>query len=168
MQLTTQAFQTKGKIPMRFSGEGVDLSPELRWSDSPPGTREYALVVEDPDAPKMPGKDHPFVHWVAYNIPENVSFLPEGLARTDRLFVPVSIDQGKNSFGKTGYNGPLPPAGDGVHHYIFTLYALDQEIGLAPGFGKAELMEAIDGHVIAAAEIIGTYERPYQEQVLAP
>ena len=168
MELSTLAFKNKGKIPLRFTGEGVDLSPELRWSGVSPECRELALICEDPDAPRRPGKDHPFVHWVAYNIPVSVSYLPEGLNHQKRLILPVSIDQGKNSFGKIGYSGPLPPSGDGVHHYIFTLYALNQEIGLAPGFTKAELMIAIKDHVIEVAEWIGTYQRIPLENILAP
>jgi Raf kinase inhibitor-like YbhB/YbcL family protein len=161
MELSSINFQDHGKIPARFTGEGDDISPGVRWSNVPKECVELALLVEDPDAPKGLFKDHPFVHWVAYNIPSNVSMLPEGIDQQERLEAPVPIDQGKNSMGHVGYNGPMPPPGHGTHHYIFTLFALDREIGLKPGLKKDDLLKAIDGHVIEKAQYIGEYERPF-------
>lgn len=159
MQLNSDYFKPEGTIPKRFTGEGEDISPRLTWSDVPKKTREFVLIVDDPDAPKKPGQDSPYVHWVAYNIPANISQLPEGLPDRARILAPAVLDQGENSFGKLGYGGPMPPRGDGTHHYRFTLYALDQEIGLEPGHKKPEVLKAIEGHVLEKAVLVGTYER---------
>ncbi|MBI3544060.1 MAG: YbhB/YbcL family Raf kinase inhibitor-like protein [Deltaproteobacteria bacterium] len=159
MRLTSSTFQMNGEIPKRHSGEGDDLSPPLEWSDIPGGTREFAIICEDPDAPVRAGKEHPFVHWTIYNLSPNVSSLPEGLPAFERMELPVRADQGINSMGNVGYNGPMPPEGHGVHHYRFTLYALDIELALPPRARKEELVQAMSGHVLAIGKLVGTYER---------
>ena len=161
MQLTSSAFQAQQAIPRRYSGESEDVSPELRWSDVPASAQSFALICEDPDAPRVPGRDHPFVHWVIYNLSANTSMLPEGLPKQASVTsAPIEADQGTNSFGRLGYGGPMPPVGHGAHHYHFKLYALDRELSLSAGVTKHDLMKAMEGHVIAESELIGLYERP--------
>ena len=160
MNLSSSAFQDSTPIPAKYTGEGADISPPLDWSDVPKNTKEYALILEDPDAPSGNGENYPFVHWIAYNFSPNVSSIPEGLpSKAIRIQLPVSLDQGINSFHQIGYSGPMPPIGSGLHHYRFTLYALDAELGVKPPITKEQLLKAIDGHTIATANLIGTYQR---------
>jgi len=112
------------------------------------------LVCNDPDA----STSQPFVHWVIYGIPADTDGLPKGLPAQSALDHPEGAKQGQNSFGRIGYGGPAPPKGHGTHPYHFTLYALDSELDLAPGASKAQLMYAMEGHVLAAGELVGTYE----------
>ena len=157
--LTSPGFKMNGEMPKRFTGEGRDLSPELRWSEVPSGTHSFAILCEDPDAPKSPGKDHPYVHWVAYNISPSVTMVPEGILGVPELELPVLMSQGINSFGKIGYEGPMPPPGHGRHRYFFRLFALEAELGLRPGLKKQAVLKAMQGHVLAQAELVGTYLR---------
>lgn len=159
MQLTSRVFSRNEPIPLRYSGEGNDVSPPLEWSHAPEGTRAFALLCDDPDAPLRPGKEHPFAHWLIYNIPARITALPEGLPHRDILLLPVFATQGRNSFGKIGWNGPLPPPGHGVHRYHFTLYALSSSIPLASGMRREAFRLALQGHVLETAELVGTYER---------
>lgn len=161
MQLTSDAFQADGVIPRRHTGEGEDVSPPLRWSNVPEGTKRFVLICEDPDAPKRPGAEHPFVHWVVFNISNAISYLPEGLPRTAHLQVPVIADQGLNSWEKLGYGGPVPPRGHGPHRYVFRLYALDTEVALPSPLiaNKRAVLDAIQGHILGEATLIGRYER---------
>lgn len=147
IQVSSSAFELGGAIPERHTGEGENVSPALRWSGIPEGTREIALICDDPDAP-MP---RPFVHWVVYKIPGDREGLPEGDAR--------GALEGTNDFGRTGYGGPMPPRGHGVHHYHFKVYALDTELEAAAGWTKDRLLEAMEGHVLAEGELVGTHER---------
>jgi hypothetical protein len=152
------AFAQGGKIPKRHTGEGQDLSPALRWTGVPAGTRELALICDDPDAPTP----RPWVHWVIYAIPGNVVELPEGVPPSPRLEQPAGAMQGRNSWssGQTiGYRGPMPPPGHGLHHYHFKLYALDAPLYLKPEVDKEMLLDAMDGHVLAKGELVGTYQR---------
>lgn len=160
MQLTSPAFRRNEPIPLRYTGEGSDVSPPLEWSYVPEGARAFALSCEDPDAPVRQGKEHPFAHWLIYNIPARVSALPEGLAHREMLLLPVLATQGRNSFGKIGYNGPMPPPGHGVHRYHFTLFALSSGIPMASGMRREAFLLAVQGHVLATADLTGTYERP--------
>jgi Raf kinase inhibitor-like YbhB/YbcL family protein len=146
--LSSPAFDSGKPIPRRHTGEGEDLSPPLVWSGLPPGTLELALICDDPDAPRPT----PWVHWVRYGIPPTTRSLPEGAARP-------GVD-GANSWpeGK-GYRGPMPPPGHGVHHYHFRLYALDTTLDLEPGATKAQLLAAMQDHILAMADLVGTYER---------
>lgn len=148
MQLSSGDFRSQEAIPRRCTGDGEDRSPALTWSEVPAGTRELALICDDPDAPRP----EPFVHWVLYGIPPETRGLPSGQE-------PAGAQQGKNSFGTAGYRGPAPPRGHGIHHYHFQLFALDQPVALGPGAGKAELLKAMEGHVLGRAELIGTYQR---------
>ncbi len=159
LKLTSTAFRPSATIPRKFTGEGDDVSPPLAWEGMPAGTKEFALICDDPDAPSP----EPWVHWVIYGIPADVHALPEGVKSSEpELKRPVVARQGKNSFGSgatIGYRGPMPPPGHGVHHYHFKLYSLDTRLDLAPGSKKDQLLDAMKGHVLAEAELVGTYER---------
>ncbi|MDQ3769036.1 MAG: YbhB/YbcL family Raf kinase inhibitor-like protein [Actinomycetota bacterium] len=145
LAIDSSAFEGHEAIPERHTGDGEDVSPALVWSGVPEGTRSFAVVVHDPDAPLVDG----FTHWVAYNIPGDATGLPEdGEGATP----------GTNSFGNQGYNGPAPPPGHGPHHYYFWVYALDSDLGLEPGLDRRELLSCIEDHVIEQARTIGTYE----------
>jgi Raf kinase inhibitor-like YbhB/YbcL family protein len=143
--LENSAFQHAQAIPDRHTCEGDDVSPPLRWTNVPAGTRSLALVVDDPDAP-----GGVFTHWIAWGLDPAEGGLGEG---------EPAPGEGRNDFGTTGYRGPCPPPGHGPHRYVFRLYALDAELELAAGAPKAELKQAIEGHVLATVELVGTYER---------
>jgi Raf kinase inhibitor-like YbhB/YbcL family protein len=143
--LESSAFENAQAIPSRHSCEGEDVSPPLRWSNVPEGTRSLALVVDDPDAP-----GGVFTHWLAWGLDPAAEELGEGDS---------APNEGRNDFGTSGYRGPCPPPGHGRHRYVFRLYALDAEPELSAGTGKAELEQAIEGHVLTIAELVGTYER---------
>jgi Raf kinase inhibitor-like YbhB/YbcL family protein len=151
MQLTSPAFKALGRIPRKHTGEDADVSPPLAWKDAPAGTKSYALVCHDPDAPLLTTVAYGFTHWVLYNIPAAVTQLAEGDAR---------FTNGVNSFGKPGYGGPLPPEHHGVHHYYFWLLALDTAKPLPAGLSLQELFAAIEPHVLGMNRLIGTYSRP--------
>lgn len=144
--LTSSAFETRGAIPSRFTCDGQDVSPPLAWTGAPAATASLVLIVRDPDA-------RDFVHWVGYDIPGATSgSLPEAIARSA-----PGLEQGRNDFAKAGYGGPCPPLG--THHYVFRLAALDSTLGLPDGKTASAVEAAMDGHVLANAELIGTYER---------
>jgi hypothetical protein len=147
MELESTAFQHESAIPEKYSREGQDVSPPLSWSGAPEETREFVLICDDPDAPRP----EPWVHWIIYNIPADTTELPEGDGG--------DFTEGMNSWDESGYGGPLPPEGHGTHHYHFKLYALDTDLNLEPGAAKDEVLEAMEDHVLAQAELIGTYER---------
>ena len=155
MTVRSDAFASGRAIPRRYTEDGEDLSPPLTWTGLPQGVKELALIVDDPDAPRT----EPWVHWVLYKIPAEVQTLSEGLPPTPTLEVPPGARQGKNSWGTDGYRGPAPPRGHGTHHYHFRLYALDAPLALAPGLDKPGLLEAMKRHIVAEAELVGTYER---------
>ena len=153
--LTSTAFTTGSAVPRRHTGDGEDLSPSLAWSGIPPETREFALIADDPDAPSS----QPWVHWVIAKIPGTETKIAEGVHPKPAPQYPAGSSQGKNSWGTVGYRGPAPPRGHGVHHYHFRLYALDRPVGISAGFDKAGLLLAMKGHVLAEAELVGTYQR---------
>ena len=152
--LSSPAFANNGKIPAQYTCDGVDISPPLSWSDAPQGTRSFALSVDDPDAPDPKAPKVIWVHWVIYNIPADVQSLPEDAARHG---LPAGAQQGLNDSKRVGYNGPCPPIG--MHRYFHKLYALDtvlQDLGHPT---KAQLLSAMQGHVLAEAQLVGTYEK---------
>lgn len=158
MKLSSSTFPPDGPIPVDYTGDGRDVSPELSWTDVPDHTREFALICDDPDAPTA----EPWVHWVVYKIPATWHQLPEEIGKRGTLTLPGGLLQGLNSWptGPTAcYRGPEPPRGHGVHHYHFRLYALSQLLNLPAGITKEELLHAIHGHVLDAAEVVGTYQR---------
>ena len=148
-QLRTGDFPG-GIIPKKFTCDGADVSPALSWTDPPEGTESFALVMKDPDAP-----GGTWFHWLLYDLPAHVRELPEGVAKSRSLS--GGARQGRNDFGKFGYNGPCPPRGK-PHHYILTLYALDSMTKLAPGASKNEVERRIQGHVLAEAEVTATFQ----------
>lgn len=158
MQLRSSGFLMGEPIPRRFTGDGEDRSPPLEWDHVPAATQEFALICDDPDAPTS----EPWVHWVLYKIPAEVRQLPEGVPGDRRLKTPPGAIQGRNSWtsGQTfGYRGPEPPRGHGTHHYHFNLYALDTQLPERHDIDKQSLLEILQGHILATAELIGIYER---------
>ena len=151
MQLTSAAFAPMARIPKQYTGEGADISPPLAWRNAPPGTKSFALVVHDPDAPLVTTSAYGFTHWVLYNIPGSVTELREA---------EKSFTSGHNSFGKPGYGGPMPPELHGVHHYYFWLFALRSDTKLAAGLSMQDLFAAIEPQVLGMNRLIGTYSRP--------
>jgi Raf kinase inhibitor-like YbhB/YbcL family protein len=150
MRLTTASF-ANGLIPQAYTCDGQNRSPQLAWSKPPYGTRSLALTVTDPDAPSGT-----FTHWVLYNLPAATRTLPEDLDTSPQL--PNGALQGRNDFRRTGYGGPCPPRGS-THRYVFTLYALDAPLALAPGSGRAAVEAAFVGHILARAQLIARYTR---------
>ena len=153
MRIQSLAFDENTHIPSRFTGEGEDISPGLEWTAPPAGTKAFALICDDPDAPAKT----PWTHWVLYQIPAEQRKLPEGMSHEPVTF--HGLIEGRNSWGTVGYRGPLPPKGHGTHHYVFTLYALDTVIEGRGGLTREELLALMKGHVIASAQTRGTYER---------
>lgn len=145
LELTSSAFGPHGHIPTKHTCEGEDVPPPLTWRGAPDGRKSFALIVDDPDAPDPAAPKRVFVHWVAWDI------------RASATSIDGSQKEGKNDGGKQGYMGPCPPIGR--HRYFFKLYALDTQLGdLGSSTTKADLERAMKGHVLAQAELIGTYE----------
>ena len=153
--ITSKTIQQNKPIPKRHTEDGEDLSPDLSWSNLPEGTKELALIVDDPDAPVA----EPWVHWVIYKLAADLKGLSEGIKTVERLAEPKGALQGKNTWGTIGYRGPAPPRGHGTHHYHFKLYALDALLNVEPGLSKKDLLSAMKGRILAEGELIGTYKR---------
>jgi len=151
LQMSSAAFSSGEAIPKKFTCDGPDVSPQLKWNDPPANTQSMALIMDDPDAPGST-----WVHWVLYDLPANTRELPEGVAKQEQLS--SGARQGRNDFEKTGYGGPCPPPGK-PHRYFFKLYALDNKLNLKSGATKVELERAMKSHVLAQAELIGKYGR---------
>jgi hypothetical protein len=151
IQITSTAFAPGAAIPARHTCDAEDLSPPLRWSGAPEGAKSLALICDDPDAPAGT-----WVHWVLYGIPASATELAEGIAKSDTVL--GAARQGINDFKRVGYGGPCPPRGK-PHRYFFKLYALDIAIDLGPGATRKELLAAMEGHVVAQGELMGTYQR---------
>lgn len=150
MQLTSPAFESSAPMPRRHTGEGEDVSPELRWFDTPRDASWFAVICHDPDAPLIHRGAYGFVHWVVYNIPSSTTRLQEGTR---------DYTSGLNDFGNAGYGGPMPPEGHGTHHYFFWLLAIGAAPALDPGLPMWKLLEAVEPHVVAMNRLIGTYSR---------
>jgi Raf kinase inhibitor-like YbhB/YbcL family protein len=148
--LTSPAFESGDDIPNEYTCDGPDSSPPLIWSDPPPESETFALIVDDPDAPSGM-----WVHWVLYNLPATDRGLPEGAGKDRQL--PNGARQGRNDFGELGYRGPCPPRG-APHRYFFKLYALDCKVRLKLGASKMELERAMKRHVLAKAELVGRFQ----------
>lgn len=151
MQLTSIAFKQNETIPRQYTCEGEDLSPQLQWTGAPAGTKSFALISDDPDAPMGT-----WVHWVLWNLPAGTAELPKGLAKNQQLS--DGTHQGVTDFGRPGYGGPCPPPGR-RHRYFFKLYALDTLLELPPDTRKRDLEDAMKGHILAQAELMGIYQR---------
>jgi Raf kinase inhibitor-like YbhB/YbcL family protein len=150
-KLTSPAFADGGTIPAESTCDGSDTSPELNWEAPPDGVQSFALIVDDPDAPIGT-----WVHWVLYHIPADARALPSAYPASETQ--PDGTTNGKNSWSRLGYGGPCPP--NGMHRYVFKLYALDTPLVLDPGATKKELLGAMEGHILALAELVGEYQRP--------
>jgi Raf kinase inhibitor-like YbhB/YbcL family protein len=149
--ISSSDFQNGGNIPKKFTCDGADGSPELTWTEPPAGTQSLALIADDPDAP-----GGTFTHWVLFNLGGDTRSLSPNVSKSDEL--PNGARQGRNGFRKIGYGGPCPPPGK-PHRYYFKLYALDKKLELKPGASKEELEEAMQGHTLANAEMMGKYGR---------
>ncbi|MGH8770097.1 MAG: YbhB/YbcL family Raf kinase inhibitor-like protein [Burkholderiales bacterium] len=152
MKLTSSAFKANGEIPKTYTCQGKDISPPLSWSDIPPQAKSLALIVDDPDAPDPAAPKRVWVHWVLYNIPTSANSLDEGVK-----VLPSDTKEGTNDWGRAGYGGPCPPIGR--HRYFFKLYALDAVLPDLKKPNKAALEKAMQGHILAQAELIGTYKK---------
>jgi Raf kinase inhibitor-like YbhB/YbcL family protein len=156
MALTIQstAFSPMGAIPRKYTCDGDNVAPPLEWSGAPEGTRSFALIVDDPDAPDPAAPQRVFVHWVIYDLPRTSDGLPEGATANT---LPAGTREGTNDWHRTGYGGPCPPKGR--HRYFFRLYALSTLLGDRGAPSKKDLEAAMSGHVLATAEVVGMYQR---------
>lgn len=150
IKITSSAFGNGESIPVRYTCDGENISPPLKWSNLPQGTKSFAIINDDPDAPMGT-----WVHWVIYNIPANVTELDERIPPLQKLA--NGALQGKNSWGKIGYGGPCPPGG--THRYFFKIYALDKILDIGAGASKEEVLNAIKGHILAEGQLYGKYSR---------
>jgi len=162
IDISSPAFEHNGRIPVEYTADGDNVSPAIRWGEVPGGTRSIALICEDPDAPTGTGgrsarQGKPaFVHWVIFNTPADKRGYPRGVPTSGKLS--DGSVQGSNDFGKIGYGGPAPPRGP-AHRYFFTVYALDTTLDLQPGATCEQLVDAMQGHILAEGELIGKYSR---------
>lgn len=157
LKISSSSFAHNQPIPAKYSCEGKDVSPSLKWEGAPTGTKSFALICDDPDAMSVANKV--WVHWVIYGISAKTTELSENVAKTETVTSLGGAKQGMTDFGKVGYGGPCPPRGHGVHHYYFKLYALDTELNLAAKATKGQVEEAMRGHILAMTELVGTYQR---------
>lgn len=151
--MTSTAFKNNERMPAKYTGEGANVSPPLEWGDPPAGTQSFALIGDDPDAPRGT-----WDHWLIWNLPGTLRKLPEGIAKSQALPDLGGARQGNNSWPKIGYDGPMPPPGK-VHHYNFVLYALDAPLDLKAGADKKALLAAMKGHIVGEAKLTGIYSR---------
>ena len=151
IQLTSSAFAAEASIPAKYTCDGEDVSPPLKWGGVPPGAKSLALICDDPDAPAGT-----WVHWVLYNLPATIMELSEGVPTSE--VASGGAQQGVNDFKRVGYAGPCPPRGH-PHRYYFRLYALDVELRLKPWATKRDLVNAMKGHILAEGQLMGTYKR---------
>ena len=154
LALTSPAFAPGAEIPAAFTCEGRDISPLLEWTGVPDGTNSFVLIVDDPDAPDPAAPKMTWVHWVLYDLPPQVRSLPEGVTPSA---LPAGTREGRNDWKRTGYGGPCPPIGR--HRYFHKLYALDVVLGDLGAPTKAEVEKAMKGHVLASANLVGTYQK---------
>jgi Raf kinase inhibitor-like YbhB/YbcL family protein len=157
LTVTSPTLKAGETIPRDYTADGKNVSPPLQWSGAPASTKEFAIVLDDPDVP-MP---QPFVHWVMYKIPGTATGVPENIPIDPAAAMPAEIAgaiQGLSGFKRPIYRGPAPPPGK-PHHYHFKVYAIDAVLDLKPGLTKAELLEAIKGHIVGEGELVAIYER---------
>jgi hypothetical protein len=150
IKVMSSAFEEGGMIPRKYACDGADVSPPLAWTGIPEGAKTIALISDDPDAPVGT-----WVHWVLYDLPANIKELPEAVSPEKELR--TGAKQGRNDFRRIGYGGPCPPGG--THRYYFKLYALDTVLNLPAGATKAELLKAMEGHILAQGQLMGKYKR---------
>lgn len=161
ISVTSSAFDHHGMVPEANSAYGDNVSIDLSWTDLPEGTQQLALICDDPIVVEIGMMEQPFVHWVMYNIPASASGLPAGLPSDATLGINglEGAVNGLNGLRRPGYFGPRPPANGQLHAYHFRVYALDDALNLEPGLGKAELLDAMEDHVLATGMLMGHYER---------
>ncbi|MGC8644858.1 MAG: YbhB/YbcL family Raf kinase inhibitor-like protein [Thermoplasmata archaeon] len=152
LNITVDGIQQGGEIPRKYTCDGENISPRISISGVPVGSKSLALIVEDPDAPVGL-----FVHWVIYNIPPDMTEIKEGMGRERKSA--AGAEQGKNDFGRIGYDGPCPPRGHGFHRYYFRLYALSSMLSLSGTATRADLLKGMEGKVAEMAEVMGRYRR---------
>lgn len=150
MKVTSSAFEPRGAIPEKHTGEGADVSPALAWRGAPDGAQSFAVFCHDPDAPLVRAGTYGFVHWLLYDLPAGTDSLEEGTS---------AGTAGANDFGSTGYRGPMPPEGHGVHHYYFYVMALDSQLDLPAGLTLEQFLGKVEPHLLGMNRLIGTYER---------
>jgi hypothetical protein len=150
IKISSAAFEEGGMIPAKYTCDEEDVSPPLAWDSIPEGSKTLAFICDDPDAPMGT-----WVHWVFFNLPADISELPENIPPEREL--ESGAKQGTNDFGRIGYGGPCPPGG--THRYYFKLYALDAELDLDAGARKQQLLEAMEGHILAEGQLMGRYSR---------
>lgn len=150
MEIQSPAFKDGATIPAKYTCDSLDISPPIEWSKGPAGTKSYALICDDPDAP-----GGTWVHWVIYNIPDNIQELSENVPKMESLN--NGACQGKSDFGSIGYGGPCPPGG--THRYYFKIYALDFILDHNPAITKKELLRAIEKHILEEGQLMGRYKR---------
>ena len=150
INIKSSAFKEGEMIPSKYTCDGVNVSPPLKWNDPPKGTKSLVLISDDPDAPMGI-----WVHWVVYNIHASVKEFPENIPSSD--VIDNSAIQGITDFRKVGYGGPCPPSG--THRYFFKLYALDTTLSIGPGATKKQVVDAMEGHVLAEGQLMGRYKR---------
>lgn len=154
--ITSPAFGSGGMIPAPHTCDGTDVSPQLQWTNPPKGTKAFALTVQDPDAPMKT-----WIHWIVFNMPPDWQGIPQGFP--EHAEMANGTQQGKNDFGFHRYGGPCPPLGDKPHHYLFIVYALDDTLALPSQQGQPALIDdvkqAMSGHVLAQAQLVGVYQR---------
>ncbi|MFL5294800.1 MAG: YbhB/YbcL family Raf kinase inhibitor-like protein [Phenylobacterium sp.] len=156
--VTSEAQHPDGRLDDRCSAYHDNISPPLTWTQVP-DAKAWAIVVEDPDAPQ----EQPFVHWMIWNIPGETTSLPEGLPNSPKLVTPLDAVQGRNGMHGHGWFGPRPPAGHGLHHYYFQVFALNERLEMGPETPLVELLNALKGRTIASGEMAATYEAPTQQ-----
>ena len=152
MELKSTAFGEGEMIAAKYTCDGMDISPPLSWTPGPEGTKSYAIISDDPDAPMGT-----WVHWVLYDLPADVRELQENVPQEKTLSSGANAKHGINDFRRIGYGGPCPPGG--THRYFFKLYALDTSLGKEAGMTKAELLRAMEGHILAETQLMGRYSR---------
>lgn len=150
IEIRSPAFEDGEAIPARYTCDGLDVSPQLSWDSVPSDAQSLALIADDPDAPRGT-----FLHWVIYDLPPDTRAIPEDVPKRQTL--PSGAAQAVNGAGSVGYMGPCPPSG--IHRYFFKLYALDTQLGLGGGGTNEEVLDAMEGHVIAEGQLMGTYRR---------
>ena len=150
MEIKSPAFDEGALIPRKYTCDDIDVSPPLEWSAAPDGTKTFALICDDPDAPVGT-----WVHWVIFNLPDDIHGLPEGVLPHEVL--ENGAKHGTNDFRKFGYGGPCPPGG--THRYYFKLYAVDKELDAEVGITKKEMLDALEGHILAESQLMGRYSR---------
>ncbi len=150
MKIISSAFDESAMIPEKYTCDDIDISPPLKWSSVPEGTKTFAIICDDPDAPMGT-----WVHWIIYNLLAIINELSENVPPLEILL--NGAKQGRNDFGKIGYGGPCPPGG--THRYYFKIYALSEELNIEAGITKSELLKAMEGHILLEGQLMGRYKR---------